>query len=170
MRTLTNPHLILTLQLYQQVRDFLFLKRRMIDDLHFEGKTANPKPFLPTWPLRHGHRFRCVRETLQRFQPLSHRQTSCSSLALTGLCRIWLFEILSRHVWLSRKKNKMILQLTSNAGEMVRSPQSMRVRAQKAVRNRWNRLLLPSICSPLDWSSPTRLVGGLFPSLKIQAK
>ena len=56
----------------------------------------------------------------------------------------------------------------SNAGEMVQSSPSVRDRA-----TRWFEIdgivFYPSF-SPLDWSSPTRLEGGLFPSLKIQTK
>ena len=53
-------------------------------------------------------------------------------------------------------------QLTATAGETVRSPQSGSelVESSKHQPNRF----------PLDLSSPTRSEGGLFPSLKSQAK
>jgi hypothetical protein len=56
----------------------------------------------------------------------------------------------------------MTLQLTATAGETVRSPQSGSelVESSKHQPNRF----------PLDLSSPTRSEGGLFPSLKSQAK
>ena len=56
----------------------------------------------------------------------------------------------------------MTLQLTATAGETVRSPQSGSelVESSKHQPSRF----------PLDLSSPTRSEGGLFPSLKSQAK
>ena len=56
----------------------------------------------------------------------------------------------------------MTLQLTATAGEIVRSPQSGSelVESSKQQPSRF----------PLDLSSPTRSEGGLFPSLKSQAK
>ncbi len=60
------------------------------------------------------------------------------------------------------QENKMTLQLTATAGETARSPQSGSelVESSKHQPSRF----------PLDLSSRTRSEGGLFPSLKSQAK
>ncbi len=61
----------------------------------------------------------------------------------------------------------MTLQLTPNAGETVQSSPSVRDRETR--RFGMDGIVFNPSFFPLDWSSPTRIESGLFPSLKIQA-